>query len=319
MFKTISKLILILLLPLAANTYSGEIEKFQIKRSDNSLIDYYIQKNTSNSLSKTLLIIVQGSDCNSIMHNASINDLKAAWLGADLLLVEKYAITSALAYSKKEGREDCPADTLKMDSLEQRVSDILAVIKVVDSTSHYQNVLMIGGSEGAVVANIVASQTNSIDATASFNGGGRWFLDDILHSIRFGKTDSPELNAEIAGFTEMASQIVANKQMEIEISGHGSRWWRSVLQLDQLKILNKTKSPILILQSEDDQSVSVLSTDKMIDSLIKSGKTNISYKKHAGLDHSFRNSAGVSKLTDVVKDINQWFTRTIETDASKTL
>ena len=323
MYKAISKLILLLIIPLAVNTHSGEIDQFQIKRSDDSLIDYYIQKNIADSqtkpLSKTLLLIVQGSDCNSIVHNASINDLKAAWPEADLLLVEKYAITSALTYSTSNGREDCPADTIKMDSLEQRVSDILEVIKVTDSTGIYDQMLVIGGSEGAVVANIVASQTNAIDATASFNGGGRWFLDDVLHSIKYGKANTPELKAEINGFSEMASHIVANRQMEIEVSGHGSRWWRSVLQLDQLEILNKTKSPILILQSEEDQSVSVINTDKMIKSLLKNGKSNISYKKYAGLDHSFRDSSGDSKLADVVKDINQWFLSTIEIDTSKTL
>jgi len=308
-----------MLLLFAVNAQSSETGRFQVERSDGSLIDYYIRENSPTARSNTILIVVQGSDCNSVARNASVNDLKLAWPGADLLLVEKYGITSALAYSKNDEREDCPTDYLKMDSLDQRVSDILLVIREVDATGTYENFLVIGGSEGAVVANTVASLTKSIDATASFNGGGRWFLDDVIHSIRYGKQDTPELRAEIEGFTEMASQIISNKYMEVEISGHGSRWWRSVLQMDQLKRLDKVESPILILQSEKDQSVSVMSTDKMIDSLINNGKKNISYKKYTELDHSFRNSRGESKLTDLVKDINQWFSVAVENDSNKAL
>lgn len=62
-------------------------------------------------------------------------------------------------------------------------------------------------------------------------------------------------------------------KLQIEISGHGSRWWRSILQMDQL---NKVESPIPLLQSEKDQSVSVKSTDKIIDLLIENGKKNTS-------------------------------------------
>ena len=310
---------LLMFLFFGVNVHASEIERLQVERSDGSLIYYYIKKNSLTARSNTILMVVQGSDCNSIAHNVSVNDLKLAWPGADLLLIEKYGITSALLYSENGERKDCPTSYLKMDSLDQRVSDILLVMSEVDRTAPYENFLMIGGSEGAVVANTVASLAKSIDATASFNGGGRWFLDDVIHSIRYGKPDTRELRAEIEGFTEMASQIISNKQMEIEISGHGSRWWRSVLQMDQLKQLDRVESPILILQSQKDQSVSVMSTDKMIDILIKKGKKNINYKKYTELDHSFRNSRGESKLTDVVKDINQWFLVTIETDDDKKL
>lgn len=325
MNKIISSLTLLAVLLFSLNVQSGEINKFQIKRSDASLIDYYIKHNSTTSLttssvtsavtgrSNTILMVVQGSDCNSVIYNTKLDQLNLAWPEADLLLVEKYGITSALTYDKNNQRQDCPASYLKMDDLQQRAADILQVVEQIKTNNRYEHFLMIGGSEGAVVANMVASSTDAIDATVSFNGGGRWFLEDVIHSIRHGKQDSPALNAEIKGFTEMANQIVANKDMQVEISGHGSRWWRSVLQLDQLKQLEKVTSPILIIQSEDDQAVSVSSTDKMINSLIDSGKKNISYKKYAGLDHTFKNTDKESKLNDVVKDMHQWFSTVIKT------
>ena len=307
MMKVISVFTLLMSVSFTANAQLSEINKFEIARSDGSSIDYYIRKDAPIIHSNTILMVLQGSDCNSILHIDSVDDLKLAWPGADLLLIEKYAITSELAYSKNNERQDCPMDYLKTDSSDQRVSDIFQVIKEVDATGSYDYFLMIGGSEGAVVANIVASRTDLIDATASFNGGGRWFLDDVIHSIKYGKPDTAALKAEIEGFTGMANHLITNTELEMVISGHGSRWWRSTLQLDQLKQLAKVKSPMLILQSEQDQSVSVTSADKMIDSLINSGQKNISYQKYPNLDHSFRNAAGESKLADVVKDIRQWF------------
>jgi len=295
-----------------SSSQSIEDAERQLYRADGSSINFYIKKNLPGSHSNTLLIIVQGSDCNSVLHNRSVDDLKPAWPGADLLLVDKYGITPALPYNKNAERKDCPTTYLEMDSLEQRVSDILQVIKKIESTSSYRNYLMIGGSEGAVVANAVASRSKLINATVAFNGGGRWFLDDVIHSIKKGRKESPELLTEIEGFTSFASQIISNPEIKIIMSGHGSRWWRSVLQFDQLKQLGKVESPLLVIQSDNDQSVSVKSTDEMMALLFKNGKQNIDYKKYAGLDHSFREFGGESRLADVVVDINKWFATKIE-------
>jgi hypothetical protein len=122
---------------LAVNAQSSEIDRLQVERSDGSLIDYYIRKNSPNARSNTILMVLQGSDCNSVVRNASVNDFKLAWPRADLLLIEKYGITSSLAYSKNEERKDCPTGYLKMDSLDQRISDILLVISAVDATATY--------------------------------------------------------------------------------------------------------------------------------------------------------------------------------------
>ncbi|MCJ8297522.1 MAG: prolyl oligopeptidase family serine peptidase [Pseudomonadales bacterium] len=294
---------------------SSEDTHFQIQRADGSSIDYSITHNSPKIAADVLLLIVQGSDCNSVLHKATIPQLKLAWPEAALLLNEKYGITAALPYSKDEERIDCPASYLQMDSLQQRASDILQVIEKLKAANSYPKLLMIGGSEGAVVANIVASRTQLIDASVSFNGGGRWFKDDVIHSIKYGQPDSPALQSQIDGFSEMAAQLTANAEMQMVISGHGSKWWRSTLQLDQLAILSEVKSSLLIVQADSDQAISVENTDKMIEELLQDGKVNIEYKKYPGLDHSFRSADGESQLAKVVAYINQWFTNKINLDA----
>ena len=291
--------------------HSSKTTDLRVQRIDGSSIDYSIRRNYDD-IAEVLLLVLQGSDCNSVQNNAAIFELQLAWPDADLLLIEKYAITASLPYSKDEARKDCPARYLQMDSLEQRSGDILQVLKKVQVANKYRKVLMIGGSEGAVVANIAASQTTLIDALASFNGGGRWFKDDVIHSIKYSGADTPERQAQIDSFSEMAAQITANPEMQMVISGHGSAWWRSTLQLDQLAILSKVKSPVLIIQADNDQAVSVKNTDKMINILLTQGKGNISYKKYPGLDHSFRTVDGEPQLAKVVADINHWFASQIK-------
>ncbi|EPJ52216.1 MAG: hypothetical protein OFPI_14910 [Osedax symbiont Rs2] len=314
MKKVTCNVVLSVALLFSFQAYSSESTHLQIQRTDGSSIDYSIRRN-SGDITKVLLLVIQGSDCNSVHNNSAISELELAWPGADLLLIEKYGITAALSYSANETRTDCPASYLHRDSLEQRAADILQLLKTVKAASNYQKVLMIGGSEGAVVANIVASQSKLINASASFNGGGRWFKDDVIHSIKNTTADTPERQAQIDGFSEMAAKITANPEMQVVISGHGSAWWRSTLQLDQLAILSKVKPPVLIIKADSDQAVSVQSTDQMINTLITQGQTNISYKKYPGLDHSFRSADGEEQLSKVVADINRWFVSQIRLDA----
>ena len=154
---TIKSLVFTFLL-FAANADTNEIENFQVKRSDGSLIDYYIRKNSRTNISNTLLLVLQGSSCNSVAQIKSIDDVAVVWPDTNILLIEKYGITSTLTYSKGGERKDCPSEYLKMDSLDQRVSDVLQVIKNIQAMDSYENYLMLGGSEGAAIANIVASK-----------------------------------------------------------------------------------------------------------------------------------------------------------------
>ncbi len=287
--------------------YSSTLNRFKIQRPDSSFIDFYIKKHLSVPESDSILLVIHGSDCNSVLNLGIIDKLEYAWPSADLLLVEKYGITSDLVFSGNEDRKDCPPAYIKRDNLDQRVSDILQVLGEIRASNSYLKYLIIGGSEGAVVANIVSSLTEYIDATVSFNGGGRWFIDDVKHSIKYEREITQELQTEITEITEMTSQILSNPDIDVKISGHGSSWWQSVLTFDNQKVLQSVESPILIIQSQKDQSVSANKTDTMVQFLITNGKENIDYKKYDGLNHTFQTDSGESKFTDILKDINIWF------------
>ncbi|MFS1526207.1 alpha/beta hydrolase family protein [Microbulbifer sp. 2304DJ12-6] len=291
---------------------TGEIEQSVVERNDGSKINYYMFESSHTLSGNTLLLILQGSDCNSVLQIESIFvDYKNIWPAADLLLIEKYGIDRELSYSSEVEREDCPIQYLQKDSPKQRVSDIKIVLDIVRKDDKYSNFIVLGGSEGAIIANLLAASIDYVDATISFNGGGRWFIDDIIHSIMSGYENSDDAKEGIAGFRKFSEHILNSKVFALEVSGHGYSWWHQMLSIDQLNVLQKVDSPLLVLQGGIDLSVSPQKVDELILALRKLGKENIEYLTYEGLDHGFNNIQGQSEREKVVNNINTWLKKTV--------
>ncbi|MFM9759329.1 alpha/beta hydrolase family protein [Aeromonas dhakensis] len=297
--------IFLLFLFLTFTSNADDIITRTASRDDGSPISYYLVQHAHDA--ETLLLILQGSDCNSVLNIDSIfSDYKNVWPEADVLLVEKYGINRKLKYSTDPARKDCPAQYLEKDSPAQRVADIKVVLDIVRKDGQYKKLILLGGSEGAVIANLVIADVDYIDATIAFNGGGRWFIDDVSHSIAAKHNNPKAAIKEIDSFKGFAEHVLNSKPFELEVSGHGYHWWQQMLSIDQLDTLKKVNSPLLIIQGVMDTSVSPQKTDKMVQRLKNLGKSNIEYRRYKKLDHGFKNSDGKSLRKEVVSDINMW-------------
>lgn len=207
----------------SAPVLSNAIEAYSISRNDGTTIQYYLQK-LHLPASQVLLIVLQGSDCNSVAHDDFIYDtLRNAWPSADLLVVEKYGITSDLAKSASAERPDCPNLYIEKDSPTQRLDDLTRVTRKVLENANYQSLVVLGGSEGATIAAMFAATTHLPDAVVLINGGGRWFLDDVLHSIE-QQSSSHELQPQLEGFKGFAAQVISGPPFDLDVSNHGYGW-----------------------------------------------------------------------------------------------
>ncbi|WP_447827235.1 alpha/beta hydrolase family protein [Aeromonas hydrophila] len=297
--------IFLLLLLWTFTSNAEDITTRTASRGDGSPISYYLVQHPHDT--DTLLLILQGSDCNSVFNIGSIlSDYKDVWPEADVLLVEKYGIDSNLKYSTDPVRKDCPAQYLEKDNPAQRVADIKAVLDIIRRDRQYKTFILLGGSEGAVIANLVTADVDYIDATIAFNGGGRWFIDDVSHSIAAKHNNPEEARKDIDGFKGLAEHVLNSKPFELEVSGHGYHWWQQMLSIDQLDTLKNIKSPLLIIQGGRDTSVSPQKTDELIQRLKDLGKSNIEYRRYKELDHRFKNSDGTSLRKEVIGDMNLW-------------
>ncbi|MCL4410477.1 MAG: dienelactone hydrolase family protein [Gammaproteobacteria bacterium] len=275
-------------------------------RDDGTPIDYYLQMASKEVPSDTLLVFFQGSDCNSVKHNKLIRQLfQAIMPSADLLLVEKPGITASLPPDSSAERPDCPSYYIERDSLEQRAKDAFRVLSRVANDNQYERLIVMGGSEGAVVAALFAAEYGMADAVVMLNGGGRWFIDDVVHNI---KSTSPvsELDSILEGFKGFATHVVNSEPFDVEVSNHGYKWWRSALSLDQKAVLSQVDVPVLVIQGGRDQSVSPDAVTAMLKDLHDMGKHNIERKTYSEMDHGFFDPDGRSMADEIAEYVSSW-------------
>ncbi|MFQ2559543.1 alpha/beta hydrolase family protein [Aeromonas caviae] len=306
----------LLLLMLTCSISATEIMTRTVSRDDGSFISYYLVQHPHDT--DTLLLILQGSDCNSVLKiELILTEYKNVWPEADVLLIEKYGINRKLKYSTDPACKDCPAQYLEKDNPAQRVADINTVLDIVRKDGQYKKLILLGGSEGAVIANLASADIDSIDATIAFNGGGRWFIDDVSHSIEVKHKNPAAARKEVDDFKGFTEYVLHSKPFELDVSGHGYHWWQQMLSIDQLDTLKKVKSPLLIVQGGMDTSVSPQKTDELVQRLKELGKNNIEYRRYEALDHGLKDSDGKSLRKEVIRDINIWLRSKLGNPANK--
>lgn len=286
-----------------AISYEQKIYREKTKEIKFYLISKGKQKSTD------LLVLVQGSDCRSAINNANmIHTFGAAFPENDILLVEKTGLNNRVGLGEKEVRDtDCPVDYMKNDSPLERAENYIKVLR--EYKNAYRRIILLGGSEGAVVVNLIASKVDFIYASIALNGGGRYFIDDVIYNIR-NTTPIDAVDDSIESFKQF-SEAVKNKQMDPSqyVSGHGQKWWYEMFTLDNQSILNSVKTPHLVIQTMSDVNVDVPSTLEMVKEL---NQSNISFKSYQGLDHFFKNNHQKSGAYIIINDIQKWYRSIIQ-------
>jgi len=285
--------LLILALSFLAMSAAYADEKYY--RNDGTEIRYYLD----NAEAENLLVVFQGSDCNSVRHMESVNKIWQEFApGSALLTIEKYGIDNSLSYSSGE-RDDCPTKYLKHDTMAQRISDGVQVIEALKHS--YGKITLAGGSEGGSIALGVAAQISDLHAVLALNSGSSSFQHDVEFSIQ-QTVPAKQLDKVLNGFRQFVMQIKeSNEPFPVEVSGHGYAFWKDALERDLLQPLKKIYAPVLIVQSTGDKSVDPDRTKHEVENIIAEGASNITLLMIPKLDHGFRDESGVSKLKEVIE------------------
>ena len=312
--KQVRHTIRILLISLSASpchAVGWDLQSKTLPRPDGSAIHYYVERGDG-EVQQSLLVIMQGSDCNSIARHPTIHEYAEAAPEHAVLLVEKYGITKELSPSVDVDRVDCPVEYLRNDNLEQRVLDYLAVIAVLRAEADWWmgELVILAGSSGVNVAEQVAALVPETQRLVIFGFGSRWLEDDILYGVRASleaanlEDDARmlEFNSAISTLREIRENPTPNKFA----SGHSYWGWASLLRFDQLEALARVLVPVLAIQGLQDQNVSPKGAQELIKALHELGRANITYREYDDLDHGFRDSSGKSHKSRVVEDIRRW-------------
>lgn len=277
--------------------------KKQTLLNDGKEIDYYvIQKGDKKS--QDLLVLLQGSDCKSVVNNPNmVKNFGAVFPNNDILLVEKTGLNSEVGADGEEAsEEECPVAYMSQDSPIERADNYAAVLKQLKKD--YQHIVLLGGSEGAFVTHLIAAKGDFISASIALNVGGQYFIDDVLYSIK-NNTPTDEVANSLEGFNQFA-QAAKQKQLNNDqfVSGHGPRWWYEMLTIDNLKLVQAIKTPHLVIQTMADTNVDAYSTERMMS---QTNNPSVSFKKYENLDHFFKDNQGKMHTEMIVKDIQNWY------------
>lgn len=289
-------------------------EQFELPRNDGSSIHFYL-KHSNKVPQDSLLILLQGSDCNSVDNNISLNtDLPKIFPDADVLTVEKYGVTNKLSYSKEDLRSDgCPSAYVKNNTPEQRVKDLQQVVDHLLPISNYKNIIVIGASEGAFVGEMFMAKSPEVTILISLVGGADYLLDDMRYNLV--QTVPPEeLTEQQDAFEAFIKEILTAKDPIImdEGNGLGFKWFKSILSLSRYDSLRQITQPVLLIDCSRDSNTSPIESDKLYQRLNKNNKTNITRIIYPELDHFFTNKSGQRVLYNVIFDARQWLKSHIE-------
>lgn len=267
------------------------------QRADGSTISFELSQRGHDQL----LVLIQGSDCNSVLNNHFIREEIAALIpNTDLLLVEKYGIKQTLAYRTDE-RDDCPVEYLQHDKPSQRVADYQQLLSQL--RGQYKTIILLGGSEGANIVHLLNQQPLA-DAVIAINGGGRLFEHDVLGSIQ-QSVPSDQLDEAIKDFNDFAYAIKTQQlPASLIVSEHSSQWWQEMLELDMQATINQNVAPVLVIQTLQDKHVNVSQSRILAQQLEHNAQVTFAFIDE--LDHSFKDANGVRQLEELQAEITNW-------------
>lgn len=292
---------------------SRSMELFQdLKRTDDSPIHYYLELADVEKDSKMLLVLIQGSGCIPISgQSETMQEMAKVMPGADVLWVEKRGL-EGIFNEEMISLENCPNRYYQYESLHQRVEDYKSVIGSL--SDQYEKIVVLGGSEGATIVGLLLQDQLPIDAAIALNGGGQYFIDDVLWNIE-RTVPEPDRTFALAGIQSFAAHILAMTAKEVALdqdysSNHSARWWQEMFSLDMTDVWGSGKIPLLMVQTLRDDNVSVLSAEAMFEKLELFPQIKVITMP--ALDHGFHDAKGQSKAQDVVREIQGWLKSTLK-------
>jgi len=149
--------------------------------------------------------------------------------------------------------------------------------------------LVVGHSEGGIVAAMVSAESPRVTHVASLAGGGPTQLFDLAEIQRSGAGDNP-------GAAERHLQNIHDEWEKIRkdpdsISkfwmGHPYRRWSSFLKHSVTEELLRTKAKIYVAQGTLDTAVSVKAHDVLVAELRARGR-DVTAERIEGADHGFQ-------------------------------
>jgi alpha-beta hydrolase superfamily lysophospholipase len=258
-----------------------ECQSIAFEREDASVLQVYC------SLPETdrfpILIVCQGSQYQSVVNLHQEFLPKARNLGMALISVEKRGFYPDYFNEEEYAEYNCFA---------QRIADYNLIIKQLQDgyLEHWdRRIVVLGGSEGGVIAGALSSNIPEIIATMLFSsGGGLSFADELLLNV---KKLQPEqfVDQAVAKLKEQFDAMIADPDPHKIFQGYTYKYWASFLyNMECHNALLKATMPIYCVHGIEDTMTPIESADALANVFQTSGKSNLTYTRIPGYGHDLK-------------------------------
>lgn len=252
-------------------------------------ITFYLAESTTNQ-PLPLAVLVQGTGCFSLfqrkgerigqgafilLHNVAHNRVR-------VLVVEKPGVQFLDTQADPGDATTCRPEFLAEHTLERWTEAINASIKAAQELPGVDRskTLVIGASEGGVVAVHATNMMPSITHAASIAGGGTNHLFVLAEYMR-----RKNLDAETEVYDCWAKIVRDPDSTTKTCWGQPYRWWSSLLKTSLIQECLQSRSALYLIHGTADEWTSIAAFDVLRAELAAKGRAAV-FERIDGVDHS---------------------------------
>jgi pimeloyl-ACP methyl ester carboxylesterase len=255
-------------------------------RPDSSAIHYYLDEPEAPSY--PLVVILQGSECLRVSDKYTDYIERVVAGGAAALRVEKPGLHSGVAPG------DCPDEYLRLNTPQRRVLDLVMVVSELRRNDSWDGrLVLLGGSEGAMIAAMTAPLLPETRGVVLMSGGGGLtFGEEVVESAGRQMLDSgldpkkvEEEKVAMRGFLAGLAQNPTPYEewgSDGELARNTYLWWAHAVRLRLSNSLQRVEAPILILHGLSDEGTPFRSAEILMEELKFAGKSGVQFRSYDG-------------------------------------
>lgn len=320
-------LILAASVPLTAHAASAEqretfdfktwsIQRVTLPRAGEPAISYYLSPPKTRS---PLVLFVQGSGCIAPFSGLGTANRSASifpYVGLAMsgrfavMAVDKPYQSTERQDTPPNGALECSADFNKHYSYDSWLATLRQALQhaLARPDVDPRRVLVVGMSEGGVLASGLARAMPEVSAVALVGSSGTTQLYDMIASTYQGSGSDADKLKELQSIEATVKQIMAEPDSVSKFAwGHTYRRWSSFLSQSPADNLLQSKARVYIASGMQDKSVPILSSEVMFAQLRMRGR-DVTMVRIPGGSHDLLTEAGGREQVQQEYDaIIRWF------------
>ena len=265
---------------------TGLLSADTLLRPDSSALHYYLDEPEAEKY--PLVVILQGSECLRVSDKYPDYVQRILAGGAATLRVEKPGLHSGVAPG------DCPDEYLRLNTPQRRVLDLVMVVSDLRRKESWDGrLVLVGGSEGAMIAAMTAPLLPETRGVVLMSGGGGLtFGEEVVESAGQQMSDSGMeqdlVEQEKAAMRRFLAGLAENPTPYEEWGSDGKLarntylWWAHAVKLRLSNSLQRVRAPILILHGVSDSGTPFRSAQILMEELAFAGKSDVEFRAYDG-------------------------------------